>query len=57
MNEYLQKSKNDYENFMDPEVVQKYVDQNRECTLFVSKIGKRIWKPDGHFSKINPIYK
>ena len=46
LSEYLNKKRSDYENFMEPEVLRRYTDQNRECTEFVSGFKKKIWKPD-----------
>lgn len=46
MREYIIKNKNDYENFMEPTVIRRYVNDSRECTVFVSGMKKRIWKPD-----------
>ena len=46
LNEYIIKSKSDYENFMEPDALRRYTDQSRECTVFVTSIKKKIWKPD-----------
>ena len=57
MTEYVYKAKNDYENFMQPDVLKRYLDQNRKCTLFVSKMGKKIWKADNLNTGHSTIYK
>ena len=46
MKEYVDKNKNDFDNFMNPRTLKRYVDQNKLCTLFVSQMKKKFWKPD-----------
>lgn len=46
MKEYVDKNKSDYENFLDPQVLEKYIGLNRECSVYVSKMKKHLWKPD-----------
>eukprot|EP00347_Sterkiella_histriomuscorum_P013049 403366210 len=44
--EYVYRNKSDYENFMNPIMLDKFVEQNKKCTLYVSQMKKKIWQPD-----------
>jgi hypothetical protein len=46
LKEYIMKNKSDYENFMEPDVLKHYVDDNRKCTMFVQGIKRKVWRPD-----------
>ena len=46
LQEYVQKNKSDYENFMNPQILDRYIDSNQKNSLYVAKMGKRIWRPD-----------